>query len=121
MLAQLAVHHFFLLQVHGLAHALSRQHVSGLVSERLWSGSRGDHAPLMVCRGMAMEPDYYIATIDTGQAPLRWRWELRRHSSPMGVIVGRSGYQSEAAAEYAGKRELESFLNALAKEERYRR
>jgi hypothetical protein len=39
----------------------------------------------------------------------------------MGVIVGRSGYQSQAAAEYAGKHELESFLSALAKEERRRR
>jgi hypothetical protein len=65
---------------------------------------------------MATEPDYYILAIDTGQGPMRWRWELRRHSKPMGVIFGRSGYQSQAAAEYAGKRELESFLTALAKE-----
>jgi hypothetical protein len=35
----------------------------------------------------------------------------------MGVIVGRSGYQSQAAAEYAGKRALEKFLAALAKED----
>jgi hypothetical protein len=34
----------------------------------------------------------------------------------MGVIVGRGGYQSEAAAEYAGKRALEDFLTELAKE-----
>jgi hypothetical protein len=67
---------------------------------------------------MATEPDYHIVTLDTEQRPLRWRWELRRHSAPMGVIVGRSGYQSQAAAEYAGKRELERFLIALAKEER---
>jgi hypothetical protein len=70
---------------------------------------------------MAAEPDYYIAIIDTGQKPLRWRWELKRRSAPMGVIVGRSGYQSQAAAEYAGKRELDNFLTALAKEERWRR
>jgi hypothetical protein len=70
---------------------------------------------------MATEPDYYIFTIDTEPGPMRWRWELRRHSSPMGVIVGRSGYQSRAAAEYAGKRELENFLTALGKEERRRR
>jgi hypothetical protein len=38
----------------------------------------------------------------------------------MGVIVGRNGYQSQASAEYAGKRELETFLNALAKEEKRR-
>ena len=70
---------------------------------------------------MATKPDYYIAAFDTGQGPLPWRWELRRHSSPMGVIVGRSGYQSQAAAEYAGKSALEEFLAALAKEERRRR
>jgi hypothetical protein len=70
---------------------------------------------------MATEPDYYVATIDTQRGPMRWRWELRRHSSPMGVIVGRGGYQSQAAAEYAGKHELENFLTALAKEEGRRR
>jgi hypothetical protein len=36
----------------------------------------------------------------------------------MGVRVGRSGYQSQAAAEYAGKRALEDFLKVLAKEEK---
>jgi hypothetical protein len=70
---------------------------------------------------MATEPDYYIAAFDTGGRPHSWRWELRRHSSPMGVIVGRGGYQSQAAAMYAGKRALEEFLAALAKEEGYRR
>jgi hypothetical protein len=70
---------------------------------------------------MATKPDYYIAVFDTGQGPLPWRWELRRRSSPMGVIVGRSGYQSRAAAEYASKPLLEEFLAALAKEERRRR
>jgi hypothetical protein len=67
---------------------------------------------------MATKPDYYIITIDTELGPLPWRWEIRRRSRPMGVRVGRSGYQSHASAEYAGKRELENFLNALAKEER---
>jgi hypothetical protein len=70
---------------------------------------------------MATEPDYYIVTFDTGARPQPWRWELRRHSSPMGVIVGRSGYQSQASADYAGKRALEEFLEALAKEERWKR
>jgi hypothetical protein len=67
---------------------------------------------------MATEPDYYIASFDTGGRPHSWRWELRRHSIPMGVMVGRSGYQSQAAAECAGKRVLEEFLSALAREER---
>jgi hypothetical protein len=68
--------------------------------------------------GMATEPDYYIATFDAGGRPHPWRWELRRRSSPMGVIVGRSGYQSQAAAEYAGKQFLENFLIAHANEKR---
>jgi hypothetical protein len=70
---------------------------------------------------MATEPDYYIVTFDTGQGPFRWRWELRRHSSPMGIRIGSSGYKSQAAAEDGGKRELEEFLKALAKEDRQRR
>jgi len=70
---------------------------------------------------MATAPDYYIAIFDTGARPNSWRWELRRHSSPMGVIVGRSGFQSQSAAEFAGKQALEEFLAELAKEERRRR
>jgi hypothetical protein len=70
---------------------------------------------------MATEPDYYIVTFDAGQGPYPWRWELRRHSGPMGIRLGSSGYQSQAAAEYAGKRQLEDFLKALAKEDRQRR
>jgi hypothetical protein len=35
----------------------------------------------------------------------------------MGVIVGRCRYQSQAAAEFAGKHELAIFLTALAKEQ----
>ena len=70
---------------------------------------------------MATEPDYYIATIDTAQGRMSWCWELRRRSKPLGVIVRHNCYQSQAAAEYAGKQELEQFLNALAKEERRNR
>src|SRR3974377_918120 len=65
-------------------------------------GRRGGHdTPMAAAR------DYSIATLDTGQGPFRWRWELRRHSSPMGVRIGSGGYQSQAAAEIAGKRALE--------------
>jgi hypothetical protein len=70
---------------------------------------------------MATEPDYYIATLDTAQGRMSWCWELRRRSKPLGVIVRHNGYQSQAAAEHAGRRELEHFLNALAKEERRNR
>jgi hypothetical protein len=68
---------------------------------------------------MATEPDYYIAVLEA-DAAFRWRWELRRRS-PMGVKIGGSGYQSQTAAEFAGKRVLEDFLVALAKEERRKR
>jgi hypothetical protein len=69
---------------------------------------------------MATTPDYYIETIDTGKRPFPWRWELRRHSKPMGVVVGDGGYQSKAAAEFAGMQMLQRFLEDLAKEERRR-
>jgi hypothetical protein len=36
----------------------------------------------------------------------------------MGIRIGSGGYQSQTDAEFAGKRELEKFLDALAKEER---
>jgi hypothetical protein len=70
---------------------------------------------------MAAELDYYIATFDTGQGLYRWRWELRRHSNPMGVRLGSSGYQSRTAAAFAGRQALEDFLKALAQEERKKR
>jgi hypothetical protein len=69
---------------------------------------------------MATEPDYYIAVLEA-DGPFRWRWELRRRSSPMGVKIGGSGYQSQTAAEFAGKQVLEDFLMALTKEERRKR
>jgi len=70
---------------------------------------------------MATTPDYYIVTIDTGIRPHPWSWELRRRSKPMGVRVGASGYQSQAAAEYAGTAALDRFLDDLSKEEALRR
>ena len=68
-----------------------------------------------------MAPDYYIETVDTGERPYPWRWELRRRSKPMGIKIGDGGYQSQIAAEYAGKQALERFLQALAMEERQNR
>jgi hypothetical protein len=47
--------------------------------------------------------------------------QLRRRSKPMGVRVGASGYQSQAAAEYAGNDALDRFLDDLSKEEARRR
>jgi hypothetical protein len=70
---------------------------------------------------VAAEQDFYIVTFDTGEGPLRWAWELRRRSIPMGVKIGNGGYQSQTAAEFAGKRALEDFLKALANEEKRKR
>jgi len=39
----------------------------------------------------------------------------------MGIKIGDGGYQSQIAAEYAGKQALERFLQALAIEERRNR
>lgn len=70
---------------------------------------------------MATKPDYYVATFDTGQGPHPWRWEIRRHSKPMGVKLGAGGYKSQGAAEFAGKTALESFFIELEIEQRRKR
>jgi hypothetical protein len=67
---------------------------------------------------MATEPDYYVVTRETGERPNPWRWEIRRRSKPMGVNLGAGGYQSQAAAEYAGAKALAELLGELAKERR---
>jgi hypothetical protein len=67
---------------------------------------------------MATEPDYYIVVFETDKRPYPWRWEIRRHSKPMGVRITKGGYQSQAAAEYAGKIALARFLEALTVEEK---
>ena len=64
------------------------------------------------------DPDYYIVTLDSGQDPFPWRWELTRHSRPMGVKIGTGGYQTQADAEHAGRNALMLFLHQLAQEER---
>jgi hypothetical protein len=66
----------------------------------------------------SQDRDYYIETVDTGTRPYPWRWELKRRSSLMGIKLGAGGYQSEAAALYAGQRALAEFLKDLSREER---
>ena len=67
---------------------------------------------------MATKPDYYMVTRENGKPPNPWEWEIRRHSKPMPVKMSGSGYKSQMAAEFAGKRELEEFLKLLAEEEK---
>ena len=68
-----------------------------------------------------MKPDYYVVTFETKASVHSWYWEIRRRSNPMGVRLTEGGYQTQIAAENAGKRELTKFLDLLAKEERRQR
>jgi hypothetical protein len=64
--------------------------------------------------------DYYLVTSRTGEHPDRWSWEVRRKSKPLGVRLLAHGFQSDSAAQIAGKRALDEFLYALSKEEQQR-
>ena len=68
-----------------------------------------------------MEADYYIVTVEASDRLSRWRWEIKRHSRPMGVKLGAGGYQTQFAAEQAGKQALAGLLQDIAREERERR
>jgi hypothetical protein len=69
---------------------------------------------------MAPDPisDYYIVTSRTDERPERWSWEIRRKSRPLGIKMAGDGYQSDAAAQFAGKQALAEFLVDLSKEEK---
>ena len=64
--------------------------------------------------------DYYVFTSREEKHPERWSWEIRRKSKPLGVKLTGNGYQSESAAQFAGRRALTELLAGLAKEERRR-
>ena len=66
---------------------------------------------------MANNPnDYYLITSRTGEHPERWSWEIRRKSKPLGIKMTADGFQSNSAAQFAGKKALKDFLTELAKE-----
>jgi hypothetical protein len=70
-------------------------------------------------RGMVINPhDYYVITSRRGEHPDRWGWEIRRKSQPLGIKMVGDGYQSDSAAQFAGKKALADFLLDLAKEEK---
>jgi hypothetical protein len=73
----------------------------------------------LVC-AMATHPinDYYVVTSRRGEYPGRWIWEIRRKSKPLGIKMTGHGYQSDVAAQFAGKRALADFLLDLAQEEK---
>ncbi len=62
--------------------------------------------------------DYYLVTSRRGQHPERWSWEIRRKSKPLGIKITGDGYQSDSAAQFAGRRAMNEFLANLVKEER---
>ena len=51
--------------------------------------------------------EYYVITSRCGEYPERWSWEIRRKSTPLGVKLTADGFQSDAAAKFAGKRALD--------------
>ena len=73
----------------------------------------------LVC-AMATHPinDYYVVTSRRDERPERWSWEIRRKSKPLGIKMTADGFQSEMAAQFAGKRALADFLFDLLKEEK---
>ena len=62
--------------------------------------------------------DYYVVTSRRGQNPDRWSWEIRRKSKPLGIKMTGDGFQSDTAAQLAGKQALAEFLADLSKEEK---
>ena len=68
---------------------------------------------------MATDPnDYYVVTSRRGQQPERWSWEIRRKSQPLGIKMTADGFQSDSAAQFAGKKALADFLSDLAQEDK---
>jgi Protein of unknown function (DUF3622) len=62
--------------------------------------------------------DYYVITSRTGEQSERWSWEIQRKSTPLGIKMTAGGFQSDSAAQFAGKRELAEFLLDLVKEDK---
>ena len=62
--------------------------------------------------------DYYVVTSQRGRQPERWSWEILRKSKPLGIKMTGDGYQSDTAAQFAGKQALSEFLAELSKEEK---
>ena len=68
---------------------------------------------------MTVHPnDYYVITSRRDEHPDRWSWEIRRKSKPLGIKMTADGYQSDTAAQFAGKQALAVFLADLEKEEK---
>ena len=62
--------------------------------------------------------DYYVTSSRHGRQPERWIWEILRRSKPLGIKMTADGYQSDTAAQFAGRQALAEFLAELSKEEK---
>src|SRR5258708_3762854 len=66
----------------------------------------------------------WVISYLTGRTCLIWRaliaggWEILRKSKPLGIKMTGDGFQSDMAAQFAGKRALADFLADVLKEEK---
>src|SRR5882757_4232351 len=58
--------------------------------------------------------DYNVVISRRHEQPERWSWEIVRKSKPLGVRLTADGFQSEGAAQFAGRRALEDVLIQLS-------
>jgi hypothetical protein len=70
---------------------------------------------------MSMHPDnrnrtYYVIVTRRGEGADPFCWEIQRRREAMGVKLSGSGYRSHRAAQDAGNKALDKFLNDLFKE-----
>jgi hypothetical protein len=68
-----------------------------------------------------MHPDnksraYFVVVSRRGDGANPFCWEIQRRHQAMGVKVSGSGYRSYRAAQEAGNKALDKFLDDLAKE-----
>jgi len=62
-------------------------------------------------------PDYYLVTSRSGDYPSDWSWEIKRKSRPIGVRLTASGFKSDMAAQFYGKKALAELLSGIAEEQ----
>jgi hypothetical protein len=59
---------------------------------------------------------YYVIVARRGEGAYPFCWEIQRRQKAMGIKVSGCGYRSYRAAQDAGKKALNNFLNELSKE-----
>jgi hypothetical protein len=59
---------------------------------------------------------YYVIVARRGEGAYPFCWEIQRRQKAMGIKVSGCGYRSYRAAQDAGNKALNNFLNDLSKE-----